>query len=78
MLMDETFITAKRWRELGTDDVLKSIEIATRVLKDNISGEALDEPSTLARIYQLLDLSAVFQEMAIMVLKGELEKFAHL
>jgi hypothetical protein len=76
--MDETFIAPKRWRELGTDDVLKSIEIATRVLKDDISGEALDEPSTLARIYQLLDLSAVFQEMAIMVLKGELEKFAHL
>jgi len=72
------FITAKQWRELGTDDVLKSIEIATRVLKNDISGEALDEPSTLARIYQLLDLSAVFQEMAIMVLKGELEKFAHL
>ena len=72
------FITAKQWRELGTDDVLKSVEVATRVLKDNISGEALDEPSTLARIYQLLDLSAVFQEMAIMVLKGELEKFAHL
>jgi len=78
VLQMEDFITAKRWRELGTDDVLKSIEIATRVLKDNISGEALDEPSTLARIYQLLDLSAVFQEMAIMVLKGELEKFAHL
>ena len=72
------FITAKQWRELGTDDVLKSIEIATKVLKDDISGEALDEPSTLARIYQLFDISAAFQEMAMEVLKGELEKFAHI
>jgi hypothetical protein len=76
--MDGTFIKAKRWMELGADDILKSIEVATRVLKDDISGEALDEPSTLARIYQLLDLSAVFQEMAMMMLKEELEKFAHL
>ena len=72
------FITAKQWREFGTDDVLKSIEIATRVLKDNISGEALDEPSTLARIYQLFDISAAFHQMAMEVLEGELEKFAHL
>ena len=76
--MEETFIAAKRWREFGTDDILKSIEVATRVLDDYLSGEALDEPSTLARIYQLLDISAKFQEMATMVLKGELEKFAHL
>jgi len=72
------FITAKQWRELGTDDVLKSIEVATRVLEDYLSGEALDEPSAFGRVMQLLDLSAVFQEMAIIVLKGELEKFAHL
>ena len=72
------FITAKQWRELGTDDVLKSIEIATRVLKNDISGEALDEPSTLARIYQLFDISAAFHQMAMEVLEGELEKFAHI
>jgi len=72
------YIPAKEWRELGTDDILKSIEIATRVLKDNISGEALDEPSTLARIYQLLDLSAVFQDMAMDVLEGLMEAYAHL
>ena len=76
--MEETFITAKRWREFGTDNILKSIEVATRVLDDYLSGEAFDEPSTLARIYQLLDISAKFQEMATMVLKGELEKFVHL
>jgi tryptophan 2,3-dioxygenase len=74
----EDFITAKQWRELGTDDILKSIEIATQVLKDDISGEALDEPSTLARIYQLFDISAAFHQMAMEVLEGELEKFAHL
>jgi hypothetical protein len=72
------FIKAKQWRELGTDDILKSIEVATRVLEDYLSGEALDKPSAFGRVMQLLDLSAVFQEMAIIVLKGELEKFAHL
>jgi hypothetical protein len=76
--MDVDFIRAKQWRELGTDDVLKSIEVATRVLKDEISGEALDEPSAFGRVMQLLDLSAVFQEMAIMALKRELEKSIHL
>ena len=72
------FITAKQWRELGTDDILKSIEIATRVLKDDMRGAALDEPSTLARIYQLFDISAAFHQIAMEVLEGELEKFAHL
>jgi tryptophan 2,3-dioxygenase len=74
----EDFITAKQWRELGTDDILKSVEVATKVLEDDISGEALDEPSTLARIYQLFDISAAFHQMAMKVLEGELEKFAHL
>jgi tryptophan 2,3-dioxygenase len=77
-VVDVSFITAKQWRELGADDVLKSIEVATRVLKDDISGEALDEPSTLARIYQLFDISAAFHQMAMEVLEGELEKFAHI
>lgn len=71
-------ITAKRWRELGADDTLKSIEIAARVLDDFLKGEALDEPSTLGRIMQLLDISAKFQELAMDILKGEAEKYAHL
>ena len=72
------FIKAKVWRKLGANDTLKSIEIATSVIKDEIRGEALDEPSTLARIYQLFDISAAFHQMAMKVLEGELEKFAHL
>ena len=72
------YIPAKVWRELAADDILKSVEIATRVLKEQIEGEAFDEPSTLARIYQLLDISAVFQEMAVKVLVGLQESYAHL
>ena len=74
------FIKGKQWREMDTEDILKSVEVAARVIEDDIDieGEALDEPTEVARVAQLLDLSAVFQELAIMVLKGELEKFAHL
>jgi hypothetical protein len=72
------YIPAKEWRKMSADDILKSIEIATRVIVDEIEGEALDEPATLGRIAQLLDLSAVFQEMAMSVLKGLAEGYAHL
>ncbi|MBA7624515.1 hypothetical protein ES703_31924 [subsurface metagenome] len=71
----ESHISAKQWRELGADDTLKSIEVATSVLKDFLKGEALDDVSTLGRIMQLIDLSAVFQEMAMSVLKGVEEKW---
>jgi hypothetical protein len=70
----EDFVRAKVWREMGTDDILKSIETATGVLKDHLKGEALDEPSELGRVLQLLDLSAVFQEMAMGILAGLAEK----
>jgi hypothetical protein len=75
--MGETFITAKYWRGLGTDDVLKSIEVAARVLEDRSSMEAPDEPSAVGRVMQLLDMSAQFQEMAITALKGARERFVH-
>jgi len=71
------FIKAKVWRKLGANDTLKSIEIATSVIKDEIRGEALDEPSELGRALQLLDISAAFQEMAMEVLKGMAEGHAH-
>ena len=72
----EDFIKAKVWRELGTDDTLKSVEVAASVLKDYLKGEALDEPSELGRVLQLLDISAAFQEMAMEVLKGMAEGHA--
>lgn len=72
------YVPAKVWRELGTDDTLKSIEIASRVVEDYVKGERLDEPSTLARIYQLLDISAKFQQIAMMVSEGLMEEYAHL
>lgn len=71
-------VPAKTWRELGADDTLRSIEIAARVIEDELKGEALDEPSTLGRIMKLLDISAKFQEMAMSVLRVEEEKYAHL
>jgi len=68
------FIPAKVWRELGADDTLKSIEVAVSVLKDYLKGEALDEASELGRIFQLIDLSAVFQELAVKQLSGAIER----
>jgi hypothetical protein len=72
------FITAKAWREMDTEDILKSIEIATRVIKDDITSEWLGEPTEVGRVAQLLDIGMKFQELAMEVLKGIAEGYAHL
>jgi len=71
-------ITAKEWRTFSSDDLLKSVEVGISVLKDQLKGEAFDLPSTVGRILQLLDISAVFQEMAMGIIEGRLpgQKFS--
>ena len=71
-------IKAKTWREMAADDILKSVEVAISVVKEQLEGEALDEPSTMGRVLQLLDLSAVFQEMAFKIVQGQAESYAHM
>lgn len=72
------FVPANEWRKLSADDVLKSVEIAVKVIKDEITSEWLGEGAEIGRVAQLLDLSAVFQDLAMSVLKGIAEGHEHL
>jgi len=74
----EFVIKAEDWRKLESDSAIKSVEIGASVIEHEIEGEVLDEPAELARVMQLLDISAKFQEMAMKIVKGEAEKYDHL
>lgn len=70
------FVRAKDWRGMDVEEVIKSVEVATRIIKDGIKGEWLGEPTELQRAVQLLDIAAKFQELAMDVLMGLAEGYA--
>jgi len=75
------FITARAWRKLGTDDALKSVEVAAGVIQRKIEGEGTsgkEVEEVLGRIMQLLDISARFRAMAVGILAELQEEYAHL
>jgi len=47
-------ITAKQWREMATQEIINSIEIATRVLE--YEREDLDKASLVSLAKQVIDL----------------------
>lgn len=57
----KNFVTAEQWRKLSTDDILRSIEVATMVLACKAEN---DRSSTPKQILRLLDISTTYQGMA--------------
>jgi hypothetical protein len=71
-------IPAKVFREMDTNAILRSVDIALRVLKDKVSSEEMEEKELIETLHFVASLSRDLVGIGEKIASTLLEEYAHL